>query len=160
LNKSQDTNADQSGNLKPATDLRSSFDKSARLPMDADVSLVPADVCVVTSWMTFILSEILEAAVACCCAESEMDVVRSARCVDTPSISASESPALSASLAPSTTCVVDCPWRQPLRWYRTGWFSPRLRSVVSHQWIFQQVVALHRQPPQNHGPTHRPSQPV
>ncbi|MCY1392974.1 hypothetical protein D9M71_78600 [compost metagenome] len=54
-----------SGSLKPETDLRISLAIFARLPMLFAVAVVPAEVCEVISWITFMVLEIWPAEDAC-----------------------------------------------------------------------------------------------
>src|SRR5690606_14510155 len=67
-----------SGSLKLATELRSSAAISARFPIDFAVAVVPADVCDVISWITFIVLEMWPADAACWRAALEMFWISSA----------------------------------------------------------------------------------
>src|SRR5690606_33414063 len=98
----------QAGSLKSATERRRSAASWARLPIDSAVWLAPCEVCAVIDWMVFIVLVMLVAAADCCCAALEIPWMRSARLVDTFSISPSAVPASSASRAPATTSEVVC----------------------------------------------------
>src|SRR5207342_355568 len=94
------------GSLKSATERRRSAASCARFPIDSAVWLAPCEVCVVISWMTDMVAVMLVAATDCCRAAVEMFWMRSARSVETVSISPSARPASSASRAPATTSAV------------------------------------------------------
>ncbi len=62
----------QAGNLKSATERRRSAASCARLPIDSAVWLAPCEVCAVIDWMVLMAWVMLDAALDCSCAATEM----------------------------------------------------------------------------------------
>src|SRR3546814_7334387 len=75
---------------------------------DSAVLLALCEVFAVIDWIVFMVEVMLVAAADCCCEALEIPSMRSARLVDTLSISPSAVPASSARRAPATTSDVVC----------------------------------------------------